>query len=159
MTYLSKITAAQEMLWFGNTLVSIVVPASVGADQLCAIEHWIPYGDSPPLHVHRNEDEMFHIISGTLRFDLGGKGLTAIAGETVLAPKGVPHSYRVESVEGAHVLTVTRGKDFETMVRSAARPAETADLPPATAPSPEMIAQLTALCAKNQIDIVGPPLN
>ena len=73
MTYVSKITAASPMLWFGNTLVSIVVPSTEGADQLCAIEHWMPFGDSPPRHLHRNEDEMFHIISGTLRFEVGGK--------------------------------------------------------------------------------------
>lgn len=159
MTYVSKITAASPMLWFGNTLVSIVVPSTEGADQLCAIEHWMPFGDSPPRHLHRNEDEMFHIISGTLRFEVGGKTLTATAGETVLAPKGVPHSYRVESTDGAHVLTLTRGRDFESMVRSAARPAASAELPPASAPTAEMVTQLTALCAANHIDIVGPPLS
>ena len=48
--YVSKITAASPMLWFGNTLVSIVVRSTEGADQLCAIEHWMPFGDSPPRH-------------------------------------------------------------------------------------------------------------
>jgi len=158
MTFQTKINSAQPLLWFGNTLVSIVVPSATGTDQLCAIEHWMPFGDSAPMHVHRNEDEMFHIVSGTLRFSVGGETLTAMAGETVLAPKGVPHSYRVESPEGAHVMTITRGSDFETMVRAAARPAMFTDLPAPSAPTPEMIAQLGALCAANNIDIVGPPL-
>ncbi|TIS67289.1 MAG: hypothetical protein E5X11_08275, partial [Mesorhizobium sp.] len=64
----------------------------------------------------------------------------------------------VESPQGAHTLTVTRGSDFETMVRLASRPAERPDLPQPGAPTPEMMATLTRLCAENGIDIVGPPM-
>ncbi len=150
--------AASQPLWFGNTLVSIAVSSSTGRDGVCVIEHTMPYADSPPLHVHQNEDEIFHVLSGRMRFVVGGKERFANAGDTLLAPKGVPHTYRVESAEGARVLTITRGSDFEGMIRAAARPAAQAVLPPAAAPTPEIIAELTRLCAKNGIDLVGPPL-
>ena len=68
------------------------------------------------------------------------------------------HTYRVESPEGARTLTVTRGSDFETMLRQAGRSAEQPELPPQMEPTPEIIAVLVQLCAKNGIDIVGPPL-
>ncbi|RVB28718.1 cupin, partial [Mesorhizobium sp. M7A.F.Ca.CA.001.16.1.1] len=55
-------------------------------------------------------------------------------------------------------LTITRGSDFETMLRQASRPAEQPELPPLMEPTPEIIAALVQLCAKNGIDIVGPPL-
>lgn len=158
MNALTEITASPAHLWFGNTLVSIVVPSGQGADGMCVIEHWMPFGDSPPLHVHRNEDEIFHIQSGAMRFVVAGKEIMAYAGETLLAPKGVPHTYRVESAEGAHCLTVTPGGGFETTVRSAGRRAERMELPEMTEPTPEMIAALTSLCATNGIDIIGPPL-
>ena len=158
MSALSKPTTASELLWFGNTLVSIVVPSASSADRLCVMEHWLPAGDSPPLHVHRNEDEVFHLLTGALRFQIADAERTAYSGETVLAPKGLPHTYRVESSEGAHCLTVTRGADFESMVRAASRPAASVDLPALAAPTPDMIATLTSLCAANGIDIVGPPL-
>lgn len=158
MTAVTNIKSATPALWFGNTFVTINLSASQGEDRICVIEHQMPYGDSPPLHVHRDEDEVFHILSGTLRFHLDGDELTASAGQTVLAPKGRAHSYRVESSEGARVLTITRGSGFETMVRKAGRLAERAELPPQAMPTPEAIASLASLCAANGIDIVGAPL-
>ena len=150
--------AISELRWFGNTLVTVNVSSSAGADGICVIEHRMPFGDAPPLHVHHREDEIFHILEGEMRFRVGDSELTAHAGETVFAPKGVPHAYRVESVLGAHCLTITRGADFETMVRTASRPAAHPDLPMAIAPTPEMIDVLMRICTENQIEIVGPPL-
>ncbi|CAN7681968.1 hypothetical protein [Mesorhizobium sp. LjNodule214] len=64
----------------------------------------------------------------------------------------------MESPEGARTLTVTRGSDFETMLRQAGRAAEQPELPPLSKPTPAMIEALTRICAENGIDIVGPPL-
>jgi hypothetical protein len=64
----------------------------------------------------------------------------------------------VESAGGARCITITRGSDFETMLRTMGRPAERAELPPAAAPTPEQIAALVKCCADNHIDIVGAPL-
>ena len=154
----SALTGA-ELLWFGNSLVAIAVPSATGGDGICIMEHWLPYGDSPPMHIHRNEDEIFHVIMGTLRLVVDGRELNLEAGQTVLAPKGVPHSYRVESSGGAHVLTITHGADFERMVRAASRPAMARNLPSAVEPTSEVIEMLTRLCAENGIDLVGPPLS
>ena len=89
---------------------------------------------------------------------VGDREHVARGGETVLAPKGIPHAYRVESALGARCLTITRGADFETMVRTASRPAAHPDLPAAAAPTPEVIEMLVRICADNQIEIVGAPL-
>ncbi|BCG95338.1 cupin domain-containing protein [Mesorhizobium sp. 131-2-1] len=158
MTMINRIVAGKELFWFNNTLVAIRVSSADGEDGICVVEHRMPHGDSPPLHVHRNEDEVFHILEGRLRFQIDGHEQVAAAGETVIAPKGLPHTFRVESAEGARTLTITRGSDFETMLRQASRPAGGADLPPPMHPSPEMIVALTRICAENGIDIVGPPL-
>ncbi|MET3597265.1 mannose-6-phosphate isomerase-like protein (cupin superfamily) [Mesorhizobium shonense] len=158
MTMINSAITGKELLWFNNTLVAIQVSAADGEDGICVIEHRLPYGDSPPLHVHRNEDEIFHIIEGRMRFQINGHERMVGSGETVIAPKGLPHTFKVESPEGAHTLTVTRGSDFETMVRQASRPAERPNLPPPAEPTPEMIEVLTRICWKNGIDIVGPPI-
>lgn len=151
--------AARELRWFGNTLIAVNMSSSAGADGICVIEHWMPFGDAPPLHVHHREDEVFHIIEGEIRFRVGDRELVARGGETVLAPKGIPHAYRVESALGARCLTITRGADFETMVKTASRPAAHPDLPAAAAPTPEVIEMLVRICADNQIEILGPPLS
>ena len=122
MTMTPGTITGKELLWFNNTLVAIHVSSTAGEDGICVVEHRMPYGDSPPLHVHRREDEVFHILNGRLRFQIDGRERIADAGETVIAPKGLPHTYRVESREGANTLTITRGADFETLLRQAGRP-------------------------------------
>lgn len=158
MTINATFETGTGLHWFGNTLVSIPVSCAEGSDQMSVIESWAPFGDSPPLHIHHTQDEVFVVLKGRLRIAVGGKDLLLDAGERALAPKGMPHTYRVESPEGAQFLCITQGSDFETMVRKASRPAIAATLPEPMAPTPEMIAGLTALCAASRIDFVGPPL-
>lgn len=158
MTINTTFETGTGLLWFGNTLVSIPVSCADGADEMSVIESWAPFADSPPLHIHHTQDETFVVLKGRLKIALGGKEIILDAGERALAPKGMPHTYRVESPEGAQFLCITKGTDFEKMVRKASRPAVAATLPPPAAPTPEVIAMLTALCAESRIDFVGPPL-
>jgi quercetin dioxygenase-like cupin family protein len=153
-------TASTERRWFLDTVVEIRVPHDAGADGISVIESVAPYGDSPPLHIHRTEDELFHVLEGTMRVRLGDAEIVAEAGDVLLAPKGVPHTYRVESADGARWLVTTTGGDFEAMVRAASRPAGHDGLPePSGPPTPEQQAALAAVCEANGIDLVGPPLH
>lgn len=129
------------------------------ADGVSLIDHHLPCGDGPPLHVHHGEDEIFVILAGEVRFEVGGVLSTARAGDTVVGPRGVPHRYRVVSPAGARYLTITTG-GFEAMVRSVSRPVEAGFRPArqATPPSPEMQAALAAACVVNGIELIGPPL-
>lgn len=149
----------ETALWFLNTRVKIDVAAADGEDGMSVIRHWAPFGDSPPLHVHDTEDEIFHVIEGKLRWIVGDRELTASAGQTIIAPKGVAHTYCVESKSGARFMTVTSNGDFEAMVREASRPATSAGLPePGGPPSREQADALAALCARHKIRLVGEPL-
>lgn len=145
-------------LWFLDTLVLIRVSHLDGADGISVLEHRARRGDSPPLHVHRTEDEIFHVLAGELRFRIAETERHAGAGEIVLAPRGVPHTYRVESDEACW-LTITAGRDFERVVRSVSRPASGDGLPaPAGPPTPEQAHALEEACQHHDILLVGPPL-
>lgn len=146
-------------LWFLNTWVTIRVSGSDGQDGISILEHRAPHGDSPPLHIHHTEDEIFHVLEGEFLFKIGEQEHRLGPGEILLAPKGIPHQYLVESVQG-HWLTVTVPGDFERFVRVIARPAEQLELPePAGAPSAEAVQLLTETAAQYGIEIVGPPLH
>jgi quercetin dioxygenase-like cupin family protein len=110
-----------EFLWFLDTLVCVRVSHRDGADRISVLEHAARRGDSPPLHAHLHEDEVFHILDGEFRFRMGTDEVIGRAGETVIAPKGVPHTYRVES-DGARWLTVTTHEQFEEFVRGMRQP-------------------------------------
>ncbi len=148
-----------DYFWFFNTLVHIWTRCGDGADGLSTIEHRAPFGDSPPMHIHRTEDELFYTLEGDFRFHVGGTVRRAGARIAMLAPKGVPHTYRVESAGGARWLTVTRRGDFEKFVRAVGRPALRHDLPPPSPPpSAEAMAELAKIALAHEIEFCGPPL-
>lgn len=148
-----------QHLWFMATRIAIRVSCNDNSDGISIQEHWTRHGDSPPLHLHRNQDEAFHIIEGEVRFVVGGAEHRAKAGETLLAPKKVPHTYRVESPEGARWLIVTVGSDFERFVRALGRPAERDGLPdPSGPPTADEAEALRTLALQYGIELVGPPL-
>ena len=150
---------AGELFWFKGTLANVRVSWNAGEDRVSVVEHYMRYGESPPLHIHRNEDEVFHILEGSMRIQIDGRESIAHAGQTVLAPKGVPHSFRVESREGARCLTITSGGDLEKMIREMGEPARNAGLPPHVESTPAMTAALAASCERNGIEIVGAPMS
>lgn len=60
-----------------------------GADRISVIEHRALHGDSPPLHVHHDEDEVFQVLAGEVRYLVGDQENGVGAGAIMLAPKGV----------------------------------------------------------------------
>ena len=151
-------TTPTSPLWFLDTAVRIRVSADEGRNGLSMLESLAPQGDSPPLHVHTSDVELFHVLSGELLLEVGGEELALAEGETALAPAGVAHTYRVESAE-ARWLVVTVGGEFERFVRELSRPADADGLPPRSGPpTAEQAEHLAAVGAKHGIEIVGPPL-
>jgi len=158
MSPIHKTSADMRALRFRDTLVRVRISADDGNDGVSVLEHRCAKGEAPPLHIHRNEDEIFHVLSGRMTFEIDGERLTASDGDVVLVPRGVPHRFLVESDRGAHWLTIMRGRDFESLVKDVSMPTDITDPPAITHPGPEEIAALAAACAANGIDIVGPPM-
>jgi quercetin dioxygenase-like cupin family protein len=150
---------ATERLWFMDTLVTVRVGHDQGDDGLSVLERLAPHGESPPLHVHRTQDELFHVLEGELRVRAGDADIRVGAGEALLAPKGVAHTYRVESPDGARWLVITTGGDFERFVREVSRQAERPGLPsPEGPPTPEQEDAFAGAARQHGIEFVGPPL-
>jgi quercetin dioxygenase-like cupin family protein len=53
----------------------------------------VPGFVGPPQHVHREHDESFYVLTGTVRFTSGTQSLIATAGQLVTAPIGDPHTF------------------------------------------------------------------
>jgi hypothetical protein len=68
-------------------------PVSAAGETL-VIREWT---DSEPsyLHIHRSDDEAWHVLEGTLRFRFEHGEVDAPAGTTVFVPAGLAHTYRV----------------------------------------------------------------
>jgi quercetin dioxygenase-like cupin family protein len=147
-------------LWFFDALVTVHISHDDGTDGIAMLESVQPYGTSPPLHVHRAEDEAFYVLEGELRIRAGDAEFRLGAGQAALAPAGVPHTYRVESRAGARWLNVTTHGDFERFQRALSRPAERNELPPPQGPpTPEQLEALVTVGRQNGIELAGPPLD
>jgi mannose-6-phosphate isomerase-like protein (cupin superfamily) len=62
------------------------------------IADWADPGTHPGrpiagLHLHRSDDEAWYVIEGRLGFRVGDEERKVAAGESILVPRGTPHSY------------------------------------------------------------------
>jgi len=90
----------------------------------------------PPPHLHKYEDESFYILEGAINFQAGEKKITARAGELVVLPKNVPHSFNLVTDTAKALLLITPA-GIETIFKEFGVPAETLDLPPVPAKFPK----------------------
>src|SRR3954471_20662684 len=104
----------------------------------------VPAGHMPPLHVHHGQDEGFYVLEGEVSLFLPGRRVDLGPGEFVLAPRDVPHAYRVGDAPARWLITSTPGV-FERFVAEVAAAGE---VDPAA---------LTAIAAEHDIEILGPP--
>src|SRR5215469_9490522 len=116
-------------LWFIDGLAHIHVSGEETGGRYSVLEILSPEGDMPPLHVHHEEDEVFHVLDGQVTLFLPGSEVSLGAGETFRAPQGVPHTYRVES-PSARWLVFCEPARFDGFVRAVSEPAPREELPP-----------------------------
>lgn len=101
----------------------------------------------PPLHIHPEQDEFFHVLEGEYRFRVGEEHFPASVGDTIFLPRAVPHAF-IQLTERARMLvTYQPAGDMEGFFR------ETAAW--TTPPSKEEVARVFAA---HGMQVVGPPL-
>jgi mannose-6-phosphate isomerase-like protein (cupin superfamily) len=69
-------------------------PAIAAVGRSLVVHEWTESGPSY-LHIHRSDDEAWHVLEGSLRFRFADREVDAPAGTTVFVPAGSPHTYRV----------------------------------------------------------------
>ena len=47
----------------------------------------------PPQHTHRQHDETFYVLEGTVRFHAGDESFVLTAGQSTTIPLGTPHTF------------------------------------------------------------------
>ena len=66
----------------------------------------------PGLHVHRSDDEAWHVLEGTLRFRFADRTVDVGPGATVMAPAGVPHTFGNPGPGDVRYLIITTPRIF-----------------------------------------------
>ncbi|WP_111685601.1 cupin domain-containing protein [Winogradskyella tangerina] len=73
-------------------------------NQFTLIEQFNSPGMEIPLHVHSDEDEIFHVLEGELEIQIGSEIKNLKAGDLCFCPRGIPHSWKVIGESKAKVL-------------------------------------------------------
>jgi len=108
------------------------------------IESYNEPGLEIPMHIHANEDEVFHVLSGALEIKIGDEVNVLETGDIGFCPKGIPHSWKVIGTTKAKVMLSIFPAGLENMFR------DIAQFPPG-APDPKKLAEI---CKKYKIQFV-----
>lgn len=112
---------------------------------LFMVEHSNLMPGGPPLHLHLEQDEWFYVMEGEVLFQVGEKRLQLKAGDSVLAPRKVPHTFTaVGPKPGKMLIAFSPAGKMEQFFRDVAVPN-----------GPKMDA---AIFRKYDMEYVGPPI-
>jgi mannose-6-phosphate isomerase-like protein (cupin superfamily) len=110
---------AGERLTFGDVNILIRESAETTGGSMAVLEEVPPLVDTPT-HVHANEDELFCSLEGEHLILVGDEEHRIGPGDSVFAPRGVPHSQRRVVPGEGRLLIVTSPGGLEGFFRELA---------------------------------------
>jgi len=96
----------QRVLQVFGEAITVKIGGEQTDGRYAVIEEVSPVGGGPPLHVHRDEDELVYVLRGELEFQLGEQRFRAKAGSTAFLPRDLPHTFRNVGTSPSKVLMV-----------------------------------------------------
>jgi mannose-6-phosphate isomerase-like protein (cupin superfamily) len=105
---------------------------------------------SVPLHIHRDAEEAFYVLSGVLTVQAGDRRLEAPAGSFALIPRGLVHSLANTGPQPVRWLTLISPADRSEWIEAEHDLLRASDGPPDPA-------ALAAIHRRFGLEIVGPP--
>jgi quercetin dioxygenase-like cupin family protein len=140
--------------WFLNGLNVVKATSESTGGSFALVHHTAPPGHATPYHLHHIEDEAFYVLDGEFTFICDGKKTVLGPDCYIFLPRKIPHGIRcTSSAPSTFLVMAIPGTGFVGMMTEMAVPAQERVLP---APAPPDLEKLKSLCAKYQIDILGP---
>lgn len=84
-------------VWYMENLFGILADSGETGGQFALIETLSRKGMEPPRHFHRKEDEAWYVLEGEITFYIGDEIYVATPGTFIFAPRGIPHSFVLET--------------------------------------------------------------
>lgn len=154
MTTTTPSTSTSTDIWFAGTLMRVLADKASTNGQFALVEQRAAHGFSPPVHVHQHEDQFFYVLEGELTVRLADDERRIGVGETAWLPRGISHTFRVETPE-ARLLEITTPAGFEQFHLDLSEPATELRIPD---PGPLDVEAMAAASARYGCDIVAPPM-
>jgi len=134
-TALHVVGAGQDRFGPPHTLgfssLAFKVATADTAGNLFVIEHTnLMPGTGPALHLHFSQEEWFYVMEGEVAFQVGDQRVQLRTGESVLAPRRIPHTFSAVGSPAHMLIAFTPADKMEQyFIDAAAHPslAATAD--------------------------------
>src|SRR2546425_5922828 len=118
-----------EAYWLLGMLEIVKISGQDTNGEYGLVEITVRAGEGSPWHVHPEEDEWFYVLDGEVTVWVADTKLSLKAGSFVFGPKGVPHTFYVETGV-AKMLVGFAPMQFEGFQREVGEPALERVLPP-----------------------------
>jgi quercetin dioxygenase-like cupin family protein len=143
--------SVENSLWHMGNLLSFLVTGKETNGRFALLSVTGRKGGEAPLHVHHREEECFYMLEGEIIVLFNNQELRVSAGQFVVLPRNVAHTFRLESEEAKWVsLFIPAG--FEEFFVETGEPAQSLALP-SEIPMPD-IEVFKAAAAKHGIDFL-----
>jgi len=123
--------------YFDVGIGSVCLSGTDTGGAYCLMEASLAPGMGVPRHTHTREDEAYFVLVGELEVIVGENRFVLNPGDTLIAPRGIPHQLRNSGVNENHYLLTFSPSGFEGFVMATAVPAPdnaaAPTMPPATA--------------------------
>lgn len=118
-----KYQSKPKRYYFDVALGSILLSGEGTGGAYCLLDLRVAPGKGVPRHTHTREDEALFVISGELEASVGDEIFTLRAGETLIAPRDIPHQLRNSGNAANHYLIMFSPGGFEGFLKATSVPA------------------------------------
>jgi len=112
-----------KRFYFDVGLGSVCLSGTDTGGAYCLLEVSLAPGMGVPRHTHSREDEVYFVLTGELEVTVGVKTFVLGPGDTLLAPRDIPHELRNSGNTTNHYLLVFSPSGFEEFIMATAVPA------------------------------------
>jgi quercetin dioxygenase-like cupin family protein len=109
--------------YFDVGIGSVCLSGADTGGAYCLLEVALAPGMSVPRHTHTREDEAYYVLSGELEVIVADEVFVLRAGDTLIAPRDIPHQLRNSGNAENHYLLVFSPSGFEGFLEATAIPA------------------------------------
>jgi quercetin dioxygenase-like cupin family protein len=102
----SQICLDNSALHDGNVSNILVSGADTGG-HFALVHVLVSKGREPPRHIHSAEDEIVYVLDGAIEFYVGDTRVEKLAGNAIVLPREIEHSFRLRSDQATLLVMLT----------------------------------------------------
>ena len=118
-----KYQPKSKRFYFDVGIGSLLLSGVDTGGAYCLMEVSAGAGVSVPRHTHTREDESYYVLSGELEIIVGGKVHVLKAGDSLMAPRAIPHQIRNSGGAENHYLLIFSPSGLDEFLMASALPA------------------------------------